>query len=284
MQKRVVLDSPHLSELRKKRKDIFKKKIILYFSGIGVFFVIFCVLSYLPFFKIKEIQINGVKILEIQEIKDNINIKLKNHFSIFSKKNIFLYPKNKISNYLNNIPRVKDYKIYREGLNKIIIDITERGNKFIWCKDFNFDFKNQCYFMNDEGYILDIAPYFSGNVYFKFFGPLTKENNIPIGSYFIQDIFKNISIFKNNLEQINIKPVYFLLNENKEIEIYLEKKSDNVESPKIIMNYDSDFDKTFKNLQVALETEPLAGDFKNKYSSLLYIDLRYGNKVYYKFK
>ena len=46
----------------------------------------------------------------------------------------------------------------------------------------------------------------------------------------------------------------------------------------------SDFQKIAENLQAALATEPLRSDFKNKYSSLLYLDLRYGNKVYFKFK
>jgi len=38
-----------------------------------------------------------------------------------------------------------------------------------------------------------------------------------------------------------------------------------------------------ENLDTALNTEPLKSDFKKKYSSLEYIDLRFGNKVYSKF-
>ena len=51
----------------------------------------------------------------------------------------------------------------------------------------------------------------------------------------------------------------------------------------ICVGLDSDFEKLAENLQAALMTEPLQSDFKNKFSSLLYIDLRFGNKVYYKF-
>jgi hypothetical protein len=54
--------------------------------------------------------------------------------------------------------------------------------------------------------------------------------------------------------------------------------------PEIIFKIDSDFQKIAENLQAAITTEPLQTDFKNKYSSLLYIDLRFGNKVYYKFR
>jgi nucleoside-diphosphate-sugar epimerase len=39
-----------------------------------------------------------------------------------------------------------------------------------------------------------------------------------------------------------------------------------------------------ENLDAAIDTEPLKSKLKNKFSSLEYIDLRYGNKVYDKFK
>ena len=54
--------------------------------------------------------------------------------------------------------------------------------------------------------------------------------------------------------------------------------------PEIIFKADSDFNQIIENLQSVLTTEPLQTEFKTKYSSLLYIDLRFGNKVYYKFK
>jgi len=72
------------------------------------------------------------------------------------------------------------------------------------------------------------------------------------------------------------------MKEDGDIEIYL-KPVDSLNFPKIILKSTSDFNKVVENLQSVLTTEPFQSDFKNKYSSLLYIDLRFGNKVYYKF-
>jgi len=71
--------------------------------------------------------------------------------------------------------------------------------------------------------------------------------------------------------------------EDGDVKLYLSSFTSKM-GPEIIFKADSNFEKIIENLQSVLSTEPLQSDFKNKYSSLLYIDLRFGNKVYYKFK
>ncbi len=67
-----------------------------------------------------------------------------------------------------------------------------------------------------------------------------------------------------------------------EVRILLPARGDG-RNPEIILKADADFNKVAENLQAALDTEPLLSKFKTQYSSLQYIDLRFGNKVYYKF-
>ena len=73
------------------------------------------------------------------------------------------------------------------------------------------------------------------------------------------------------------------MEDNGDIKVFLSGKK-NQPWPEIILKADSDFQKVAENLEAALTTEPLQSNFKNKYSSLLYIDLRVKNKVYYKFQ
>ena len=72
--------------------------------------------------------------------------------------------------------------------------------------------------------------------------------------------------------------------ENNDIKMYLSGGATSTTGPEIIFKTDADFQKIAENLEAALTTEPLLSKFKNNYSSLLYIDLRFGNKVYYKFQ
>ena len=69
------------------------------------------------------------------------------------------------------------------------------------------------------------------------------------------------------------------------MEIFLSKGTSSTSAigPKIIFKKDADLQNIAENLQAALNIEPLKSKFKNKYSLLLYIDLRFGNKVYDKF-
>ena len=139
---------------------------------------------------------------------------------------------------------------------------------------------NQCYFLDEDGYIIDEAPYFSGEVYFKFYG-----SSEGLGSYFSKENFKQLILFKDILISFGLKPVAFYLTNNGDAEVFLSKGTSHAltTGPKIIFKQNADFQNIAENLEAALNTEPLKSKFKNKYSSLLYIDLRFGNKVYDKF-
>ena len=55
-------------------------------------------------------------------------------------------------------------------------------------------------------------------------------------------------------------------------------------APKIILNNDSDLIKMAENFQASVTTDPLQTELKEKYDLLEYIDLRFGNRVYYRFR
>ena len=141
---------------------------------------------------------------------------------------------------------------------------------------------NKCYFIDEAGYIFDDAPYFSGAVYLKFYGATGREN--PLGAHFFEPNFRKLVLLKDALERIDLKPVIFDVKDNGDISVFLTSLSSSVRGPEVILKSDADMDKVVENLQSVLDTEPLKSDFRNKYSSLIYIDLRFGNKVYYKFK
>src|SRR3989338_931762 len=168
--------------------------------------------------------------------------------------------------YIFRIPslNIKSVDIDVSTLNNTVLKVTvfEREAKYLWCET-----EEKCYFMDGDGFIFDEAPYFSGEVYFRFYGSSNGD-------------FVKLFPFKKIIEDMGLKPIGLSILENSNVEMFLSGKS----KPKIIFNATSDFQKIAENLQAALATEPLRSDFKNKYSSLLYLDLRYGNKVYFKFK
>ena len=242
---------------------------------------------------IDNIQISGNKVVETKMIEDVVKEKLAgNYLWFFPRTNFLLYPKGEIEKELAmRFKRLKDISFSVKNLKTLDISLTERTALYTYCgaqlPELNSSQQN-CYFMDDSGYIFDKAPFFSGEIYLKFYGTTsvgspTPETD-PSGSYFFQPNFTKLISFKENLKKIGLKPIVFFIQDDGDINMFLSSSSASQMGPEIMFKADSDFEKVAENLQTVLTTEPLQTDFKNKYSSLLYIDLRFGNKVYYKFK
>ncbi|MFA6076697.1 MAG: hypothetical protein WC735_01325 [Candidatus Paceibacterota bacterium] len=297
MQKKNILNSPRLLELKKHRRKIFLGKIAFY---VFVFLAISFGLTYasrISVLNIGSIEVSGNKVVDTETIKMVVKKEINGYYLwFFPKTNVLFYPKDKIKNALReNFARLQNVNLSIKEDKILKIDLTERIVKYTWCGNTvdstvglgegdTTSQKEKCYFMDAEGYIFDEAPYFSGEVYFKFYGTTDSNSDEPSGSYFLKENFGKLVSFKKTLENIGLVPAKLYKKDNGDIEFFLSRKNSVSIGPKIIFKIDSDFQKIAENLEVALDTEPLLSDFKNKYSSLLYIDLRFGNKVYYKFK
>lgn len=283
MKKRDILNSPRLLELKKHRRRIVLNKILFSVFIFLTLFIILVFISRIDKLNIFEIKITGNKIIDTELINDVVKSNLQGHYLyFFPKSNFLLLPKNTIKQELaSKFKRLKDISINLGEANTLSISLSEREGKYIYCGEnlssiIPSDEESPCYFVDESGYIFDLAPYFSGDVYFKFFGG-------EVNSYFSPEIFKKIISFKNNITNMGIKPTSLYVKNDGDIEIYLSSNKLPPEAPKIIFKNNFDLDKLSENLRAAMFTEPLKSDFKNKYSSMQYIDLRFGNKVYFKF-
>jgi cell division septal protein FtsQ len=274
-----VLNSPRLQELKKNRRIALRNKIIFFFSLAVAILLGLGFLSRLSVLNIKEVSVVGNVVVDTEDIQKVVDDTTSGYyFWLFPKTNIFLYPKNKINENLSTeFRRLKDISFNLKNNGVLEINLAEREGVYIWC---GVDFpqnseKEECLFIDKDGYTFDEAPYFSGEVYFKFYGSMF-ETYSPMFSELIK--------LKENLEQIGLKPVALLAKEGEDMKILLSSARGDEKNPEITLRIDSDLEKLAENLQAALDTEPLKTDIKTKYSLLEYIDLRYGNKVYYKFK
>lgn len=291
MQKRNVLNSPRLLELKKERRRAILNKILI---SLFAFFVVFFLLAYLSNLKnlnITNIEIYGNNVVDTAVLKDNVTEQIKGKYLwLFPKTNVFIYPNNYIKKELwDKFKRIKDISITTKDNKTLVVNLTERVAKFTWCGATLPTTEDQkCYFLDDDGYVIDEAPYFSGEVYFKFYGSTAvgrPTSDSPLGSYFSKDKFKQLVSFKDVLISIGLKPSALYVTNNSDVEMYLsrENSTTSMTGPKIIFKMDSDFQNVAENLEAALNAEPLKTKFKTKYSSLQYLDLRFENKVYDRF-
>ena len=290
MKHRRVLSSPRIAELKKKKRKAFRLKILVYVVFVVVFLLWIALLSRVSGLNIKTVSVSGNKIVETNEIQKIVKDDLAgNYFFLFPKTNFLIYPKNKIENDLAlNLKRLKDISFNSSNAKNLAINVSEYDGKFLWCGTLIPELRSspgeKCHFMDSSGYIFDEAPYFSGDVYFKFYGPV--DGGKIIGGRYLPNNFTKITNFKKNLEDLNLSPTRFAIfpHPTGDEGNFWIGGGDPTISPALMFNMDSNYEKLAENLQSAIDTEPLKTDIQTKFSSLLYLDLRFGNKVYYKFQ
>lgn len=280
--RRDVLNSPRLRAIHKKKHRATRKKALFFCLGAVAVFLFLGLGARAERLNIKNIEVEGNQTVSTGAIENFATDYISgNYFFIFPKTNFIIYPKNGIRDALSaEFKGLKDIVVSLENIDTLKITVSERIGEYVWCGEIlpetginSEDVK--CYFIDNSGFIFDEAPYFSGDVYFRFFGT-------PKGGYFFRDIFQNLIFLKDYLVTLDLEPVKMFLKPDGDIEIYLVTSGG--ASPRILLSQDADLRQPAENLETALSTDPLRREFNERYSALEYIDLRFGNKVYYRFK
>lgn len=238
---------------------------------------------------INNIEIKGNSIIDTKEVQMSVENKLAGRYlGLFSRSNFLIYPHDKIyKSLLIEFPRIDKLVVKRRSLNTIGIDITERAGSYLYCgvsvPEAEDEVGENCYFVNDDGYIFDKAPYFSGDVYFKYYTNITGDVNNPLGSQMIdKSRFHDLVRFTDGVNSLGFKPSYLVISSDGLYSLYLKSSGLSV-SPKIMFKEDNDLAVIFDNFATAMKQKEFANEINSKYDTLSYIDLRFKNKVLYKF-
>ncbi|MEO8637426.1 MAG: hypothetical protein ABI430_00810 [Candidatus Taylorbacteria bacterium] len=265
----------------KKKRKFFWIKIIFLIILCALLIYSLSYLSKLQQVAISDITVEGNSAVTEDDILSLVEGELDgSYYEIFSKRNIFIYPKRLIEEKMKDTwKRIDSVKIERVGLSALAISVTEKKAMFLWCGEkMSAEVKvSDCFFMDDTGYVFSKAPLFSENVYFRFFGAIAESD--PIGSQYLPLAdFQKVSGFIKELENNRISATRLLSKGGGEYEVVL---SDN---NRVLVNEREAFAKTVEHLKTLLESDSFKKDVKNSPTNIDYIDLRFGNRVFYKFK
>ncbi len=285
-----ILETPKLRAMRKQKNKVLVNKILFFSLFVFILFIASIFISHINKLEFIEVRVLGTKILDEEDVSKEVEDYINQKTYFFSKKNVFLYSKNKIKNLLYSNPRIQKVSLYREGFNTLVVEIRERGNSAVWCGEsfsdsLASDLNTECFFLDPLGVKLDQAPYFSGNIYLKNFGPLGKikdKENGFIYDAFLNDKFELILDWREKFKVLNID-LFAFEDQGEDVVFYLSKKKNTNHFPKILFKKDADWDKMLLNIETIFHTEKFKNNFENNFENFVYLDLRYGNKVYYKF-
>lgn len=281
-QKRDVLNS---AKLQQQKTAVMKRRAIVVSVVVVVFVVGLALLSRLSALAITEVTVAGNKVLESALLYDVAAAKLEgNYLHLFSRRNFLIYPKRTIKQtILGTSARIESVDVARKDKHALTIVITERDPAHVWCGEaYPVDtLAPKCYFLDASGFAFADAPYFSGDAYFKFYGPLGGGIGTQfIDSQRVQSLVGAAEAFRS----IGFVPVALAADARGEYLLYIKvPETDPLGYPVIKFRETNDTAAILANLDAALAVEPLATKVKEDLATLEYIDLRYDNKVYYKF-
>jgi len=224
---------------------------------------------------ISEINISGNEVTNEKDIREIAQRGISGKYGwLFHRDNVFIYPKRNIEKGLFAFDkRIQEINIYRDSLTGIAIEVSERKPRYVWCESVSEEeTTDNCFFLDEEGYIFAKAPQFSGSVFFTFHA-LREFTTDSIGNnLFEKSEFEKFIELKNKLGKFNFEPVEFIEKEKGDFDILLKN------GVNIMFNKNQDIDVQLENLNSVVET------INSSDKQLEYIDLRFGNKVFYRFK
>lgn len=258
------------SKLVQKKKKEFLFNFFIIIAFILSITYIFSEISKIKGMNIQKVNVVGCNTVDINDLTQLAENSISGNyfFRTFSKGNIFIYPRNEIKNkILNSFSRIRDINLKIKFPNTLEIKIFEYEPYAVWCDKEN---KNNCFFIDKEGFVFDKKIELS-NILFEYHKNLN-TNNPLIETIFIfeKEKFKEIDSFIKYLDGLNLNPYKLVVDERDKYEIYF--KSDR----KIIFDDNQNIRGMMDNFQAIMNMD----DFN--INDIEYIDLRFGNKVFYK--
>jgi cell division septal protein FtsQ len=241
----------------KKKKSFFKKPIF----WISIFLILILVgicyfLFFSNFFKIKEIEILAGERIKKEDLKNFLEDKIRT-------KNILLIKLDPIKNeILKNFPPIFSVEIKRKFPSTLLFKITERKEVLAFCQ------KENCYLIDKEGIVFEKG----GDQGILKIEKENFEGELKPGEKVIEKeiLDKILEIYKKI--EFEIEKVSIISNDN----LHLRTS----QGFKIFIDPQKDIDWQITKLKVSLENAIP----KDKIDNLEYIDLRFGNFAYPKYK
>ena len=285
MQKNFVLKT---SQFKKKQRKIFLLRTL-----IGIFLVALIIgslsfIAHLSNLAIDNVVVYGNAVISSDDITKIANDNMQGNFLwIFPKSNFLIYPKYGTKNdLLDKFKRLESVSVEIKDTNTLAINVSEIKSSALWCgKDGNVEItgdKTDCYLLDDMGYIFDSAPQFSGNAYLRFYGNIVGD---PIGQNYLDlKLFKKMNGVADSLKKINLPVIAFFAQENGDYQFYLDGSVNNKSGVvgKVIFDAKQDYGKALVDLESVLNDSKTGLMGKNGMYNFSYVDLRYGDKVFYK--
>lgn len=224
---------------------------------------------------------------------------LGNYFFVYARENSFLFPRAEIERILpETFPRLKTVSVSSVDAHTAVATVSERKPYALWCgNEFNLEMQElaDCWFIDEAGFIFDRAPVFSEGVYLKVYGTVVEKNaGDPLRGALPAIRFANVNTFAKLIRTELGEPARIEMKGERESEVAIRASAvypflagvairfKDGEDPVALM----DSLRASISAQFTAVAKAIAGKPENVSSKkkLLYIDMRFGNKIFFGFE
>jgi hypothetical protein len=242
-----------------------------------------------PYFFVTDIRVQGNESLSEVMIVDRVEDYLNGSWlGIIPRRNIFFYQASNLQAMLeNDIPKIYHSTIRNDGTD-LVITIEERKAHSVWCVDTEYEriFDEECYMADQRGYWYDRAPYFSDHLIHKvYIAPevdsiRVREQSLPEETF--GELFQFITAIEHSYA-MGIERIHLLRKGDVIININQYNNTRFATFPEILINLSNDIDTSYRNLGIVLDQEEFINDLRNRPEDFEAIDLRFDDRVFYRF-
>ena len=220
-------------------------------------------------FEMREVNISGFEAVSEEQILGAMNNILKEKkFGLLGAANYFLLSEEKLqSSILVSLPKIKNADIKKVDKNVLEIYVEEREVTGVWCRD------NECFYFDKGGVIFEQAPRSFGSLIVS----VTDERDIEpnLGSVVLGkaqvDLVREAHRLLGNNFPFGVRGI--IITHDAEFEILTS------ENWRVLLDKNEDIEYQLSNLKYVLDEE-----IGTRRGELEYVDLRLGNRVYYKYR
>lgn len=272
-------------QTRKSRKKSFRLKVVVFVVVIAMFLGAGVVLWAFknPRWQITKIEIGGNKVLSADEIKAVIQRDLTGEYDFLIPKSSFFLvrPSSLVKDIKKEFPRVRTIEFVRVFPDTLNATVSERSLWGIACNDLPKEKKiapdappAECVFLDTTGFAMERSPSSSGALVKKI--RVDEETPMHPGEELLAPaLMQEMDELDLRAQSIGLEaPVAFEYSFKTSRELHLVLPG----GMRIFFKRGDNSENTFRVLKTVFEK------LGSRRDSILYIDVRFGNKVFYKFK
>lgn len=233
-----------------------------------------------PFLEVKTIEVSGASAVSTSTVESEVRGILSGRYLwILPHDDIFIYPNKAITaQLLNEHPEFSAVAVHAVDFHTLAVTVIERQPVALWCPQQGSD---PCDFMDENGIAYAPAPQGSDQVFVTYQGSTTPsarsgQTGVP-RQYLTQDSFRSLAALVGALSAIDATNTVrqVVVDGNGDARAYFQ------DDFLLIFALSDAGGDVFERFGLALKSDPFKGHTLGDFE---YLDLRWGDKLYYKLK